>query len=149
MAALIPIWGLFESSITDITTYVSEREAAKLQLREIRGNFRERVEKYYAGVLGLPLPWSKEENEQIATLNTIRNAVAHRNGHYLDVPPDQKKEVEKAVKNTPGLSIRGGDLVVSAEYVRYAAELVFKVVGDLNQMVSDRYDGPTVPSKKA
>lgn len=150
MAALVPIWGLFESSITDITAYVSKREGAKLQLKEIRAqNFREQVEKYYDGVLGLHLPWSEEEKENIAILHTVRNALAHRNGHFSDAPPDRITEVEKAVKNTSGLSILGGDLVVSAEYVRSSAELVFKVLGDLNQMVSDRYDGPTAPNKKA
>jgi hypothetical protein len=149
MAALVPIWGLFESSITDITTYVSTREGTRIQLKEIHAqNFREQIEKYYDGVLELPLPWSKEEKENIAILHSVRNAVAHRNGHFSDAPPDRITELKKAVKDTPGLSILGGDLVVSAEYVRSSAELVFKVVGDLNQMVKDRYDGPTVPNKK-
>src|SRR3989344_7289934 len=74
MSALIPIWGLFESSVTDITFYVSRREKTKLQLKEIRAkNFRDQVQKYYDGVLGLNFPWSSDEKAKIATLHTVRN----------------------------------------------------------------------------
>ena len=150
MSALVPIWGIFESTVDGITGYVSKREAAKVKFKEIRAqDFLRRVEKYYGGVLKISLPWSKKEKKQMDVLYIVRNAIAHRNGQFLDASEDRKKEIRKAVNATSGLSIVRGTLVVSAEYVRSAANLVFKLIDELNQIVVERYDGPTIREEEA
>lgn len=150
MSALVPICGIFESTVSDMTGYVSRREKATIKLREIcANNFAEQVNKYYDGVLKITLPWSEEQRKQIGTLYAVRRVIAHRNGQFLDEPQARKDEIEKIANETSGLSTQGSTLVISAGYVSSAAELVFNLLGKLNQMVGERYDGPTVPEEEA
>jgi hypothetical protein len=142
LSALIPIWGLFESSVEDITAYVAKRAGVKLKLNEIRAeNFLVKVQKYYAGVLEIPLPWSKQDNDEAATLYEIRNAIAHRNGQFRDAPPEKRRKIEALVARTAGVVMHRNQLVVQAEYLEHAAELVFRMIGDLNQVIIDRNYG--------
>jgi hypothetical protein len=148
MSALVPICGIFESTVSDMTGFISRREKATIQLEEIcANNFAEQVSKYYDGVLKITLPWSEEQRKQIGTLYAVRRIIADRNGQFLDEPQARKDEIQKVANETSGLSIQGGTLVVSAEYVSSAAELVFNLLGKLNQMVGERYDGLTVPEE--
>lgn len=111
-----------------------------LRLKDIRANtFENQVEKYYAGVLGIPLPWSTGEKDAIRHLHTIRNAVAHRNGQFSDVSEERRTEIEKAVASVRGVIFGGSELVIESAYLQEAAELVFRMLGALNQLIADRY----------
>ena len=47
MSAVVLLWGIFESTVFDITAYVARRESAPLKLREIRSDsFLKQVQKY-------------------------------------------------------------------------------------------------------
>jgi hypothetical protein len=145
MAAIVPLWGIFELTVTDITSYVAQREKAKLKQKEIKaGNIIEQIQKYYDGVLGISLPWTKAQLKEIALFYKVRNAVAHRNGQYGDDTPQRKKEIKDAISNLEGVTMHGYQLEISSEYLAASSKLVFSMIASLNQMVSDRYDGPTV-----
>ncbi|HEY3487401.1 MAG TPA: hypothetical protein VGL10_04995 [Gammaproteobacteria bacterium] len=141
--ALVQIWGLFESFVTDIARYSGNREKARLSLRDIQANnFRQRTEKYFAGVLRINLPWSAEEWKELQLLQELRNFIAHSNGRVTDLAPDKRKEIHKLVSKLPGVEIEES-LMVSADYIKRAAALVFHMLGELNKLVSTRYDGPS------
>lgn len=140
LSALVPIWGIFEVTVSDITDYASSRSKSRLRLKDIRANtFEDKVEMYYDGVLGVSLPWSAEEKAAIRHLHTIRNAVAHRNGQFSDASKDRRTEIERAVVSVRGVTFRGSELVVESAYLQEAAELVFRMLGALNQVISDRW----------
>jgi hypothetical protein len=140
IGALIPIWGLFESFLSDFSLWVGKQEAAGVSFRDIRAqNFRGQIEKYFEGILRIDLPWSAEERERLGHLQELRNFIAHRNGRLMDLPLEREREIKALVAKLPGVLIEDSTLVVSAAYIHEAATLVFELVGRLNQKLADRY----------
>lgn len=143
IGALVPIWGLFESFLSDFAVWVAKRETSSVSLRDIRArNFRGQVEKYFEGFLGIDLPWSAEERERLGYLQELRNFVAHRNGRLMDLPQEKEREIKALIAKVPGVGVEDSTLVVSDAYIREAAALVFQLVGRLNQKIADRYAYP-------
>ncbi len=149
IGALIPIWGLFESFVSDIVGYAGKREGIGLSLRDVRApNLRKQVEKYFEGVLRIDLPWSEDERTRLGYLQELRNLIAHRNGRITDMTAEKRQEAEKLVSAVSGVEIGSGFLMISAEYIHEAAKLVFDTVAKLNNLVGERYDGPVVPDSE-
>ncbi len=145
MAAIVPLWGIFELTVSDITNYVAEREKTKLKQKEIKAdNIIKQIQKYYAGVLDIPLPWTESQLEEISLFYKIRNAIAHRNGQFGDDTAQRKKEIKTAVEKLDGVTMHGFQLEISSEYIEKSTQLVFSMISSLNKMVSNRYDGPTI-----
>jgi hypothetical protein len=145
IGALVPIWGLFESFVFDIANYVRKREGLDLSLRDIRAsNFRKQAEMYFEGTLRMKLPWSDDERARLGYLQQLRNLVAHRNGRVSDLSPEKQRELDALLASVPGAKVDNGALLVSREYITQAKELVFDMGGKLNQMIADRYEGPSV-----
>lgn len=143
IGALISIWGLFESSITDFAVYVGKREKIGLAFRDVRANnFRSQTEKYFEGVLRIQLPWSPQERERLGQLQELRNFIAHRNGRIMDLPPEKEKEVKALIAKVAGVAIDGSSVVVSPAYIAEAAALIFELVGRLSQQLTRLYGGP-------
>ena len=143
IGALVPIWGLFESFLTDFAVYVGRRDKIGLAFRE--NNFRILVEKYFEGVLRIQLPWSAQERERLGQLQELRNFIAHRNGRLMDLSPEKEKEVTALVAKVSGVEIEGSTVVVSPAYITEAAALVIELVGRLTLELADRYDGTAAP----
>ena len=145
IGALIPIWGLFESFVTDVARYTKNRESNKLALRDIRApNFRSQVEKYFEDVLKIALPWSAEQRKSVGALQEVRNIIAHRNGRLMDLHPDKQRELEKLVESVDGVEIQHSSIIVSGRYIAASKSLVFEMLEDLINMIADRYDGPII-----
>ena len=150
MAAIVPLWGIFELSVSDITNYVAEKEEAKLKLKEIKaGNIIEQILKYYGGVLKISLPWSETEIKEISLFYKIRNAVAHRNGQFQDDTEQRKKEIKDAVSKINGVEMHGYQLEITSRYITDSTNLIFKMIESLNQLACNRYDALEVLSNKA
>ena len=150
MAAIVPLWGIFELTVSDITNYISEKENAKLKLKEIKaGNIIEQINKYYEGVLKISLPWSESEIKKISLFYKIRNAVAHRNGQLQDDTEQHKKEIKNAVSKIDGVEMHGYQLEVTNGYISTSTDLVFKMIESLNQLACNRYDTLEALSNKA
>ena len=140
IGALVPIWGLFESFLSDFAYWVGKREKARLSFRDVRApHFRGQIEKYFEGVLQIELPWSAEEREKLGYLQDLRNFIAHRNGRLMDLPADKERDIKALVTKVYGVSVEDSSLIVSAAYIDSAATLVFDLVGRLNQKLADRY----------
>jgi hypothetical protein len=146
IGALVSIWGLFESFITDFAVYAGKREDIGLAFRDVRANnFRSQTEKYFEGVLRIQLPWSTKEREQLGQLQELRNFIAHRNGRLMDLPPEKEKEIKNLVAKIVGVEVDSSSVVVSPTYISEAAALVFELVGRFSQQLADHYGGPVVP----
>jgi len=146
IGALVPIWGLFESFLTDFAIYVGKREDIHLALRDIKANnFRNQIEKYFEGVLRIHLPWSEQERECLGQLQQLRNFIAHRNGRLMDIPAEKEREIKTLVAKIQGVEIQDSTVVVSSAYISEAAKLVFALVGRFSQQLEDRYAGPIAP----
>lgn len=147
IGTLVPIWGLFESFLTDFAIYVSKRENIGLAFRDVRAkNFRSQIEKYFEGVLRIQLPWSVQERECLGQLQELRNFIAHRNGRLMDLPAEKEREIKTLVAKIPGVEIEDSTIVVSPAYIGEAAEFVFSLVGRFSQQLANRYGGPIVPA---
>lgn len=150
MAAIVLLWGIFELSVSDITSYIAEKEKAKLKLKEIKaGNIIKKISKYYEGVLGISLPWSGSEIREVSLFYEIRNAVAHRNGQLQDDTEQHKRDMKNVVSKIKGVEMRGYQIEVSSGYIAASTELVFKMIESLNQLACNRYDALEALSKKA
>lgn len=147
IGALIPIWGIFESFLTDFAVYVARREKIGLAFRDVRANnFRDQIEKYFEGVLHIHLPWSAQERERLGQLQELRNFIAHRNGRLMDLPPEKEMKIKALVAKIPGVMIEGETVAVSPAYISEAAALVFELVGRFSQQLADHYGGSVVPT---
>ena len=143
VGAVVSIWGLFESFVTDFAIYVGKRENVGLSFKDIRGaNFRIQIEKYFEKVLRIPVPWSQEERERLGQLQDLRNVLAHRNGRLMDLPQESEEKVKKLVACMAGVSIDGTVVVVSPPYITEAAALVFDCVGRFSQQLANKYVQP-------
>ena len=145
MTAIVLVWGIFESTVFDITRYLARREKVSLYLNDIRANgFITRVNKYFDNVLDIELPWTEYEMVSARNLKVIRNAIAHRNGHFRDASTSRLRSLQGVVRQLSGVSLAGNELKVTGEYVAYSTELVFTMITSLNVLVSSRYNGPSV-----
>ena len=143
VGAVVSVWGLFESFVTDFAVYVDKRESVGLSFKDICGaNFRIQIEKYFENVLRIPVPWSHEERERLGQLQDLRNVLAHRNGRSTDLPPESEEKVKKLVAGMAGVSIDGTVVVVSPPYIKEAAALVFDCVGRFSQQLANKYVQP-------
>ena len=143
VGAVVSIWGLFESFVTDFAIYVGKRENVGLSFKDIRGaNFRSQIEKYFEKVLRIPVPWSQEERERLGQLQDLRNVLAHRNGRLMDLPPESEEKMRKLVAGMAGVSIDGTVVVVSPPFIKEAAALVFDCVGRFSQQLANKFVQP-------
>jgi len=143
IGAVVSIWGLFESFLSDFAGYVGKREQIGLTFKEIRAeSFRAQIEKYFEKVARIPIPWSPEERERLGQLQDLRNVLAHRNGRLMDLPPEAEEKVKRLVARIDGVTIDGTRVVVAPEYIAAAAALVFECVGRLSQQLADKYVQP-------
>jgi hypothetical protein len=149
IGAVVSIWGMFESFLTDFALYVGKREKIGLSFKDIRAeSFRGQIEKYFEKVARISLPWSQEERECLSRLQDLRNFLAHRNGRLMDLPPESEKKVKDLASRIKGVSVMGSTVVVTPAYIAETAELVFGCVGKLSQQLADKYVQP-VPSADA
>jgi len=149
MSAIIHLWGIFELTVTDITTYIAQKEKAKLKLNEIKAeNLIEKINKYYSGVLKIDLPWSKSDVIEINLFYKIRNAVAHRNGQFQDDTKERKKEIKSAVSKINDVEIHGFQLEITSRYIELSTELVFSMIESLNKLACNRYESLEVLSNE-
>ena len=140
MSAIVLLWGMFESTVSDIAKYIREREAKSLKLEDVsRNNFLERARKYYSAVLDLGLPWNDVEIQEAQSLCVIRNKIAHRNGQFMDAP-EERDRFARRIRSVPGVELQGSELVVTAQYVDFAARLVNSMLESLLESVCERYD---------
>ena len=148
IGAVVLIWGLFESFITDFAVYVREREKVGLSFRDIRAeNFRSQIEKYFEKVARIPVPWSVDEREKLGHLQELRNFLAHRNGRLMDLPPDAEKKIRDLISKIQGVSVEGRTVVVTPEYIERAKQLVFETVGRFSQQLANKYVQPIPPAE--
>ena len=148
IGAVVSIWGLFESFASDFALYSGNREKPGLSFRDIRADsLRAQVEKYFEKVLRIDLPWSQREREQLGQLQELRHFLAHRNGRLMDLPTQSVEKIRSLVSRIPGVEIESSTVVVSPEYVSEASALVFKTIGELGQLLANRYGGPVAPTE--
>ena len=149
IGAVVSIWGLFESFITDFAVYVREREKVGLSFKDIRAeNFRAQIEKYFEKVVKVEIPWTTAEREQLGHLQDLRNFLAHRNGRLMDLPPDAERKIKDLVAKIQGVSVEGRTVVVTPEYIERSKQLVFDTVGRFSQQLADKYVQP-IPRAEA
>lgn len=145
IGALILIWGIFESFVSDIACYSMNRESNNLTLREIRApNFLSQAEKYFADVLRIDLPCSAEQGKSVCELQEVRNVISHRNGRLMDLHPNKQGELKKVVESVGGVEIQHSSIIISREYIASSKGLVFEMLGSLISMIVVRYDGPII-----
>ena len=148
IGAVVSIWGLVESFITDFAVYVREREKVGLSFRDIRAeNFRSQIEKYFEKVARIPVPWSVDEREKLGHLQELRNFLAHRNGRLMDLPPDAEKKIRDLISKIQDVSVEGRTVVVTPEYIERAKQLVFETVGRFSQQLANKYVQPIPPAE--
>lgn len=150
IGAVVSIWGIFESFLTDFALYVGNREKIGLSFKDIRAeSFRGQIEKYFEKVARIPIPWTPEERERVGQLQELRNFLAHRNGRLMDLPPEAEKKVKNVVSRMKGVNVEGSTVVVTPEYIASASDLVLTCIGKFNQQLADKYAQPASPANKS
>ena len=140
MSAVVLLWGMLETTVSDMARYLARREAVSKELGDIkRRAFLYKAQQYYECVLGIQLPWTEPQKQGARSIQFIRNAIAHRYGQYMSATEKEKERFRKRIQRVPGVELGGSELVISREYLQGASHLVFTMLEDLNDTVCTRY----------
>jgi hypothetical protein len=142
-AILVTLWAIFESALTDIATEIRDQQSQTLTLRDIRGDFLERVKKYFNHVLNFPLKTNDKNWISIRMLKVLRNALARGNGQIENINDIEKRKIKNWERNEIGLSISSfGYLLFSEQFVRRIFSAVQEILNDLTNRVFEQYPNP-------
>lgn len=142
--AVIPIWSQFESFVEVLANYVHQNEKIELKIKDIRAdNIILQASKYFKVTLNVELPWSEKDKNELLKLKELRNAVAHDNGRILGKGDSYYDRMSELVDSTDGVELSEDDdlIVITASYLHKSAELVTRVLSQLNKLISDKYGG--------
>ena len=93
----------------------------------------------------MEFPWTDSETASAQHLKIVQDAIAHRNGQYIDAPEDNKIEMLRAtIKQVEGISFVGSHLTITGGFVINSKELIYSMIDSLSHSVSKQYDGPTI-----
>jgi hypothetical protein len=136
---LATLWALYESAVTEIASYLRQQQKKALGLRDIRGGFLDRAQKYFDHILAFPLCTDDRTWERLKMLMMLRNALAHANGRLEAVNEKSQKKIEEYTKMGVGVAVKNGNLLFTEAFVRETYVLVRESLISLIERVHSAY----------
>jgi len=128
---LISLYGVYESSVTEISHLIKKKQSQDISIDDLRGGFLERANKYYKHILKFKLYVEKEEWDSVNMLSDLRNAFAHENGR-MEMLKENKRDVFKdLIKKDLGISTYQGYIICDDQIVAKIFNVVRKSLEDI------------------
>jgi hypothetical protein len=138
---LMAAWALLESAIEGIADYIRDRERLEVAFGDIRArNFQSRFNKYFHGVVGMDVPITESDWEELSRLQKFRHVLAHRNGRIDTGSQESMEKLIALAERTHGISITRHRLFFEYKYVSNAIAVVRRAIAALDGAVAARYD---------
>lgn len=129
---------LHEATILEVAEEVRSRGEFRLRLKDIHaGSTLKKAMLYFDAVLSFPLIAAASDSQRLERLYGLRNAVAHGFGHVSTINADRWREIERWATSNSGISLDGGYIRLSEEFLRDAFEFVRQSLVDLITRAED------------
>lgn len=160
-AAFLALWAQYESTVERIADAVGDQSEVGLKLRDLKGSFLARADKYFREVLRFELHRTEDTDWEFARhLQGLRNALAHGPGRLEDL----RNKDRRFVWAQPDINTYSSDLLAELEgreqnrsegrwllttaFLDRASVILSHLVNDLLVRVESRY-GPPNPGQAA
>jgi len=134
-SALVALWALYETSIIRFAGYLREKRGLALTPSDLRGGSFQRITKYYADVLRVPLHPPGTDWSRLEALEALRHACAHANACLDYVPEADRRKLETIVAKYSGVALESGYIVITTEFLKRAYAFVSELLNELNERV--------------
>lgn len=128
---LVSLYAVYESAVTEIAKLMQEKRGIAISIKDLKGDFPDRANKYYNHVITFPLCTIKLEWDRIKMLSDLRNAIAHANGRIEMLKPVTKKKITNWEKQKIGISSINGFIVIGEGFLIDTFSLVRTSINDL------------------
>lgn len=132
---IVVLWATFESTIKEVANYLYKNTETKLKMSDIRGNFLERVEKYFDYVVNVSLKLSQEARLKLKNLYTLRNVIVHGNGVLENLEQKTQNKLQEWEKQFGEFEIKSGKIIFKKEYLKESYDLVNEITSELIKRV--------------
>lgn len=121
---IIQLWAAFESTMNEIAKHYYKNSKCKIKIWDIRGNFIEKIDKYFDHIVSIPFKLTRNERKKLEILYLIRNALAHGNGVLDNLPDDRIKKLKEWEKELKIFEIYTGQLILKKEYLEDSYDFI-------------------------
>ncbi len=108
-SALLTVYGYFEHELDELCSLYKSEKSFGLALSDLSGKGIDRSTNYLAKLAGLDVHKNSQEWIRIKEIQTIRNAIAHRNGKLRD-PQDNR--IRAVIENDKAMFLNDENEVV-------------------------------------
>lgn len=133
---LVALYGIFESAMEEIASYVANKKGISLRLRDISGRSpRERWSKYFRLVLNYDIGIHEKTWSELEELRELRNAISHCNGRIGLLNPSLASKIKSWAKENRGIHVDYEFLLLSKDYLESVAILVVDTIEKMLERV--------------
>jgi hypothetical protein len=136
---ILSLYGIYESAILDIASYLKTKKGLVVKMKDLRGNFLKRARMYFDHILNFPLCPDAQTWEDLETFALMRNAIAHSNGRLDALKENTRKKIVELERADIGISTLPHCLLISGDYLRKTYTLVDGMLTELVKRVSLEY----------
>ena len=127
---LVALYAVYESIVTEIGRLIQDKQAQKIAINDLKGDFLERAKKYYKHILQFELYSQEKVWQQVKMLSELRNAFAHANGR-LDMINEKSRDIIKGwAQQKLGVS-------TDSDYVICEENIVVEIFGAVRSSLED------------
>ena len=91
---LVALYAVYESAVTEVAQLMQQSLSQGISLKDLKGDFLERVKKYYKHILNFNLCTEDKEWQGINILTELRNAFAHVNGRMEMLKEKSRRKIK-------------------------------------------------------
>lgn len=110
--------------MNEIAKHYYKNTKCKIKISDIRGNFIEKIDKYFNHIVSIPFKLTRNERKKLEILYLIRNVIAHGNGVLDNLPDDYIKKLKKWEKELKIFEIYMSQLILKKEYLEDSYDFI-------------------------
>ncbi|EAB1658050.1 hypothetical protein ZE40_002298 [Salmonella enterica subsp. diarizonae] len=113
-SSLVSLYSCLEHNLNDFCNICQKIKGTEISVTDLHGDGIHKAKKYLTKLMNVNFGASQEW-EFIIDLNKVRNCIVHANGNINKMSTTSK--LKNIVDNTPGLSLKNSNIIVSSGYL--------------------------------
>lgn len=113
-SSLVSLYSCLEHNLNDFYNICQKIKGTEISVTDLHGDGIHKAKKYLTKLMNVNFGASQEW-EFIIDLNKVRNCIVHANGNINKMSTTSK--LKNIVDNTPGLSLKNSNIIVSSGYL--------------------------------